>query len=236
MEKQDLSKILIEDSEYYISNAPYAAFLKRHNMKTIDQIINGNFRNCSFDGHKMHAHTASSLRVFIGLLRHKYFGEPLLVDAYLDKTIDLEKSAAWGDENDRIFITESIGPTDFIKLFSFFGSSRGIIAYNRFIAKMNSQNKADKLLHNEVKIIDFFIWASTDENEDRFFDSFAKTYIEAYKQNTEVKEENSDTIKYLKSEIEKLLKMKDDIEGQILELQQKVDELSDIQSKGGIGL
>ena len=85
MEKQDLSKYLIKNSEYYNSSSAYAGMLKRHNIITVDQILDDSFLNlrCKY-------RTSRELSALIAMLRYRYLDEPLCTDILLDKEIDLE--------------------------------------------------------------------------------------------------------------------------------------------------
>ena len=45
MEKQDLSKLLIKESEYYNPHSTYLNMLKRNHIVTINQLLTDNFWN-----------------------------------------------------------------------------------------------------------------------------------------------------------------------------------------------
>ena len=90
MEKQDLSKLLIKDSEYYNPNSTYVNMLKRNNIETINQLLTDNFWNIYWK--KCQGDTRLQLTGLISMLKYKYLGETLLLDEFLDKYIDLDRS------------------------------------------------------------------------------------------------------------------------------------------------
>lgn len=234
MEKQDLSKVLIKDSEFYDSSAAYAAFLKRHNIITVEELLNGTFTRTTFNGFKMKGVTCSGLTTFIGLLKHKYFDTPLLADVYLDRSIDLERTVL-ESEHGRVIFTPVNGQPDETNIRFMCGVS-GYFAFNRFIRKKNLQKfhrEHNNLPIEDVSLIDFFKWI-IEENRFNYLIPFAKAYIESYEKNIALVNEDAQTIGILKEQLTKLAEEKASIDAQIKDIQQKIDELSKKDSKGGM--
>lgn len=229
MEEQDLSKILLTDSEFYVGRALYAQFLKRHNITTVEELLNGKLERLSFNGHMMKGRTFGSLSSFIRLLKHKYCDGPLLVDSYLENSIDMEKTRM--SSHGIIYLKDSSD----VNIVSFFGSDISDLAFSKFIEQCRDKNekrKNENLPEDEVKIIDFFKWIEKQEITGLM--PFAKVYIEAYEKNNKLSEVDASTMAFLKGQLESLIKMKSDIDGQIIELQQKIEEISN--SKGGMSV
>lgn len=239
MEKQDLSKVLITDSKFYVKNAPYIKFFQRHNYTTIDQIIDGTFHYCSFNGHKMKGHTASTLNSFIGLIRYEYLGEPLVTDAYLDRSIDLEETSFWVERNNMVVFKSNNDSDNSAHIRSFFGCDIGNAAFNTFIGRVNERNRRlaeEGIQTPDVKMIDFFKWILTEGKEFGFLNRFAETYIKEYEKDNILLEDDSKAILILKNQLDSLYKMRNDIDIQITDLKKKIDELSNKDSKGGMGI
>lgn len=226
MEKPNLSKILIKDSEYYDSNASYAQFLKRHNIVTVEELLNGTLEGNTFNGFKMNGVTFSGLSVFIKLLKHKYLEEPLLSDVYLDKSIDLENTVLFSGPGGVILISEN-GQYDKTNIRQFICGDSGNYHFNRFIHKKNFmrlRHEHANLPSEDVKLIDFFKWIV----EENIYDliPFAKTYIEVYEINKGLVSEDALTINKLKEQLTSLIEQKASLDSQIIKMQQKIESMS----------
>ena len=81
----NLNKLLLIDSEYYNPNCNYVNFLKKYNIKTIEQILDDNFNEIS---KYCNINTKTQLYGLISMLRYRFYNEPLYCEYLLDKEID----------------------------------------------------------------------------------------------------------------------------------------------------
>ena len=228
MEKQDLSKILISDSEFYDRNAAYAHFLKRHNIVTVEELLNGTLEGNTFNGFKMKGVTISGLLNFIQILKHKYLGAPLLADVYMDRVIDLENTVLLSDRG-HVRFSPIEGQDDEISIGKFICSDRGNYYFNKFARLKNlkrfHREHANLPATEEVKLIDFFKWI-LEENVNDFLVPFAKMYIESYEINKGLITQDALTIKKLKEQLTSLIEQKASLDSQIIKMQQKIESMS----------
>ena len=233
MENIDLSKIPIIESEFYNMNAPYVKFFRRHNIKTIDQLVYGKFEKCSFGGHLMSPSNASILRAFIRLLKNKYLGEPLVVDVYLDRVIDISQTEFLGNRGGIRFTKYKDEEVD-CDLHMFFGGDIGDKAFSTFISSKKMENAhrfVDNMPKKEVRMIDFFNWIFMDGKKYLNLIPFAKVYVAAYKENEGDLKADSVTIDFLYSKLSSLKKEKDALDKEIEKVENAIAAYS--TEKGG---
>ena len=239
MERQNLSQILITDTDYYYKNSIYTGFLKRNNITTVEELVNGTFDSRTFNGHMLQKYTASRLRGFITLLKHEYLGEPLLMDAYLDKGINIDRSR--GEPFGGCFQFENPTAKEYdVMVSDFFGcdySYTGPCVANFLREKREERDTrvVNKLEPKKVKVIDFFNWILDRPDEYKKFVPASKMYVEEYKKkydDTEKNDEQSDLIN-LRGQLTSLLRRKKALEDQIEIVQKQIDEMCNEDSKGG---
>ena len=235
MEEQDLNKILLKDSEYYDPKAIYVQALKRHNITTVQQLFDIDV-NVS-----QHRGTRKQLRAFILMLKHKYLGEPLLYDAFLDDTVKFYS----------VFFI--VGTDKYLYADNCFGcNSSHIIDVIEAFAKEHSKNLGEPF---EIKLIDFFRWIINNSKEiitrhqSRQIIEYAKTYVEEYEKQhqltTEEYEkqhqltaEEYETIQFLRGQLDTLVRIREDLDLQIKNIEEniarQIEALSSKETKGGI--
>lgn len=99
---EDLSKILITDTEFYNKNTSSAKFFEKYGITTVAQLIDPNL----FLGKKnVQRSTVSQVNLIINVLKHKYLGEPLLLPPTLDEIIDYDYMR--GSSLDAIYLQET---------------------------------------------------------------------------------------------------------------------------------
>ena len=87
MEKQDLSKILISETEFYNKNTSSAKFFEKYGITTVAQLLDSNV----LEG-KRHVQgtTIGQVQLLINVLKCKYLGEPLQLPSQVDEIIDYD--------------------------------------------------------------------------------------------------------------------------------------------------
>ena len=232
MKKLDLSEELIENSKFYIPNSAYAGFFKRRNINTIEEVVNGTFEGNYFMGYHTNMRIIRNLKIFYSLLRNQYFDEPLVMDWYLDKSIDVKEyqehpySKSWLDlkpeinTEPRIIITSFFGLDDF---------TLGNVVWD-FLK--------DKNPDEDVKVIDVLKYIANDEYLKPPYRAICEAYIAEYNRMIELGEEyaSPEVISYLKVQLESLISSRDDLDKQISVLQNKIEYLSSKGSNGGVKL
>ena len=217
METKGFREKNIVYSEYYRSDAAYVKFLKKHGITTIGQLLDSEFEDNIFNGHLMRG-------------KFKYLQEPLLMDAYLDRVIDLEKTSF-----------SSYGSIDFIpveneedssNLYLFFGGSFGDREFGDFVSQVRKQNTMrviDNMPKKEVKMIDFFNWILSNENKYSYLAPYAKAYVASYTKDASLLKADSPTLQFLDNQLRLLLLEKANIDSQIAALKAQIEEYK----KGG---
>ena len=232
METKGFREKNIVYSEYYRSEAAYVKFLKKHGITTIGQLLDSEFEDNIFNGHLMRGKTASSLRVFIGLLKFKYLQEPLLMDAYLDRVIDLEKTSfSYSGSIDFIPVENE---EDSSNLYMFFGGSFGDKEFGDFVSqarKQNTKRVIDNMPKKEVKMIDFFNWILSNENKYSYLVPYAKAYVASYTKDASLLKADSPTLQFLDNQLRLLLLEKANIDSQIAAKKAQIEEYK--KNKGG---
>lgn len=225
MEKQDLSKLLIKDSEYYNPNSTYVNMLKRNNIVTINQLLTDNFWNIYWK--KCQGDTRLQLTGLISMLKYKYLGETLLLDEFLDKYIDLDRSIRnticikSNTKNEYIYYDKTFGCRTYEILFL-------NIEFIKYLESIGIYNINESFNEDIVKLIDFFKWILLNEGDDRFkyLIPYARTYVESYEQHHICENNNLDAINYLKGQLHSLLKIRKDLNEQIIQIQNQIESLS----------
>ena len=247
--ENDLSTLLVTDTEFYLKDAPYVQFLNRHNINTVKELLEGDLQLCSFNGHKMHKVTYASLRALIRLLKYKYYNEPLLFDAYFDTNVDLSEpldeymetyinvpySRMSSDiyHNTRSKIVLKTDDQHKIFMINVFGTDM-FDAINGFINEVRHKEKYPKI---DVKFIAFFKWLflNLKKNEglyDKNVAYIAEAYLDSYYKDKNLTNNDPRTINMLKNQLQELFDRRDTIDKQIAELKAKITELSNERSNG----
>ena len=154
MEKIDLSKELIENSEYYDPRGSYVATLKKNNVKTINQLMDDEFVKTLKK--KWRPTTIMPLRGLISMLKYKYQDEPLYYDVYLDKKLDIDKST-----RDRIYLKTDEKEDRIIHVQRMLGCSQeiGEMVTKEFCDFINNKRTyAVNFSKEKVRLIDFISW------------------------------------------------------------------------------
>ncbi len=251
MEKQDLSKILIKDSEYYNPNCSYVGMLKKNNITTIDQILDDSFLKLKCKGDSW-----IQLNGLISMLKYKYLGEPLSNDVLLDKEIDLEslKMGFFGNNNliplldeelrkkhrqEQVEVFQKFEPMLPISLADIRVNFSRLLGcpYNvscAIVSKLyfTANNHRDRF-PEKPKLIDFLKYILTTGKFERVY-PFINTYIEVYEKNQSLESSDMEAIKLLKEQLGYLIKTREELDFQITNLQQQIKILKNSENKGGI--
>ena len=240
MERQDLSQILLKDTDCYYKYSIYCGFLKRNNINTVEQLVAADFEGNTFNGHKLQKNTASRLRSFVTLLKHEYLGEPLLYDAYLDKEIDIDRSRS-GPLGVAFQFAEPTARDYEVKVADFFGCdycfpSTCVEKFLREKVAERNERVSKHLPQEPVKVIDFFNWVVTKEDEFEKYVPASKMYIEEYeKKHTPVTRENeSNSLVSLRGQLTTLLRSRKALDEQIDAIQKQIDSMCNDDTKGGV--
>lgn len=248
MEKQDLSKYLIKDSEYYNSNSAYVGMLKRNNILTVDQILDDSFLNL-----RCKCQTSRELSALIAMLRYRYLDAPLCTDILLDKEIDLEfikLFPGWSgncvpllDEEERkkkvqmqreyfAQYGEQLAPSAdmLIPLSGLLGCSHRMSTaimeqFTRFVRHLGPSSY--KLPENP-KLIDFFQWILTKDEFEKVY-PYINTYIEVYEKNQNLENNDSETMEFLRLQLSFLEEERTRLDTQIAFLTEQIGN----KNKGG---
>lgn len=233
MEEKSFREKNIVYSEYYCSEAAYVRFLKRHGITTIEQLLEGKFDGNKFNGYKMHGETTTSLRIFINFLKYKYLQEPLLMDAYLERVIDLEQTSFLGSRGYIEFVPVK-NEENKSTVYKFLGGDFGNVAFGNFVSqtKMNNSNRvADNMPKKEVKMIDFFNWILANEDKYSQLVPYAKAYVASYTKDASLLKADSPTLQFLDNQLRLLLLEKANIDSQIVAKKVQIEEYK--KNKGG---
>ena len=225
MEKQDLSKLLIKDSEYYDSNCAYNGVLKKKGITTIDQLLNDDVVASIMS--QCQRNTRLQLLGFISMLKYKYANEPLCNEALLDKEImfisDMSNALVLRNGTQRINVD----------IMNLLGCPRGtshIILGEFYRIKNNPQLCKVAFPNDNFKLIDFLKWILTiDKTYFKKVHPFINTYIEAHEK-INVEDMNDELVNSLKFELQNLLQKKEKLD---LQIQNKKKTLSEIELNGG---
>lgn len=223
MEKLDLGQIELKNSGLYNSNYAFSQAFKKHNITLVSQVLDEDLMNevmlhCQ-------SNTRKSLMGFISLVKYKFFKIPIVHSVSLDKLC----SNHWLNE-----------------LYSMGFCTNDIERINRYLEIYKSNIQIDINNLKKFKLIEV-LKGVLPFCSDRL-GLIIKINLENYEQNkianqetktetsTEVSRninsQNSDVIKLLKAQVTNLISMRNNIDTQIENLQQKIEELTD--SKGGI--
>lgn len=229
MEKYDFSKMLIKDSEFYRHDSSYTSTLRKHNITTVEQLFDDEL--ISKISQKCQRSTRQQLNTFISLLKYKFLNIPLCNDALLDKKIDIYASKDL--KCDHLQLEDSKYP---LHIGEFLGISYvyGSWLKNKFITKENILDV--KLTDGKITVIEFLRYISNNLGNDKKIKPAIVAYIESYDNNSKINKVdiNLDTITNLKNQLSELVKMRDNIDMQIVDLQQQINALSNNEVKDGI--
>ena len=235
MENLDLSKLLIQDSEYYNPSATYNGLLKDKNIYTVEQLLTEYQDNNSsfFKGYS--SMSMFELTGFISMLEYKYQGKPLLYDYLLDERIDFNKSnygviylATSDESNNDIYLDELFGcPRDSV--------TPVFVEFKKLVKHQFMYKQFDLPEENNAKVIDFLKWALPIDNDKfKHIIPFIRTYVANYEQQHQLVSGENESIEFLKGQLTSIMKTKESLDIQIANLQQQIETLSNTENKGGI--
>lgn len=222
--KENLNELQIKDFEFYTgSKAAYYNLLKKHNITTIGQLLNDDlmkplFLRCGED-------TRNELNILIAMAKYEYLNIPLPGEALLDKKLIIDEKSF------RLYVEVE---DKFKKRFA----TDEFIPMGPYKAKrLEKMFFVETEIYDEnTKLIDYFKWLSISDHCFETAQRIISIYIESYEKNKNMNNTNNDvdTIESLRSQLANIIDMRDNLNNQISELQEKINLLSQTENKGGI--
>lgn len=226
--KKNLNELQIKDFEFYTgARAPYYNLLKKHNITTIGQLLNDDLMKplilrCGEE-------TRNNLNILIAMAKYEYLNIPLPGEALLDKKLIIDEKSfrLYVEVEDKLkkrFATEKFIPM--------FRNSAEILEKDFFVET--------GIYDKNTKLIDYFKWLSITDNifkpKTLIVSRIVSIYIESYEKNKNMNNINNDvdTIESLRSLLANIIDVRDNLNNQISELQEKINLLSQTENKGGI--
>lgn len=217
VKKQELSKMLIKDSEYYNSTATYVRLLKSKKINTIEELFNTKLDDSFFIGCSYI--TRAQLLCLVSVLRYKYFNEPLYVEPFFDKSINIKESMSSG----LVFSTPN-NDNEYLNFARLFGCQAERVApvFSDFKNYVSYSNVYDR----NIRLIDFLRWISKDSRSYyKYFKTYSDTYIESYDRKIFLNYE-AQTLEYLKAKLVKLMDANVNINSKIRLVENQIDSLT----------
>ena len=233
MDTIDLKKVLIADTPYYNPGSSYVGMLKRNNITTVDQLLSdGDWK------FKCYTKTRSQLRGFIAMVKYFYLGEQPCYEALLDKKIELNyirndidyqgihlelvdsKYNRKKTPDVQISLTELLGCPEYMASF----------IMRKFASIVKSNKLAEEGLPIQPKLIDFLEWILTEKKYKQVF-PYIRSYIEMHDKKFEAID--FEKIDILVRERMLLLKMQEDIQKQIAEVEEQLAIYSHLKNRNG---
>lgn len=239
MEKTDLNQIKLEDTgifEKYKNN--FSSILKNNDITTVGQVLDDNLMHEIMK--KCKTKTRIELRGFIALLKYKYLEIPLSNKDILEQRPEKDMSPRY---NYNINEPEYFYPIDFSEL-GLHKSYKLALKYEvRNLKKEKIENK--QLIEFIKEIINSEKYCGAPE-----FIEILRLHVESYDKskqltqptiNQETQTENKNTpqlehdiLVILKDQLVKLVGVRDSLDAQIEDIQQKIDALTNSKTEGGV--
>lgn len=236
MEQYNFSKMLIKDSEFYNPRCTYVGMFKRNNITTINQLLDDEAINKIME--KCHPKTRKQLVGFVSMLKYKYLGVPLYNDILLNKELQLETNSSITLSNSDLLILKVGDKNECIAISQLLGCSHetGNAILKKFYSTINNPLLYEyNFTNNNIILIDFLKWMLKNEQFKQTH-PFIYIYIEVFENNQKINNKDNDPkiINILKEQLTNLIKTKENLDIQISNLQQKINKLSNINTKGDI--
>lgn len=238
--KENLGNILLKDTGLFDTSDNFYPVLRKAGINTVAQILDDDLVFQAL----LHCREVNrqQIRFLVSMVKCKYLGETLPNIDYLSKKFNL--NAFDEDKYNQYFIFED---GEKVHLWNFFSSSKTATCakyeYHQFCIKKRSEYPDDK-----APFIDFvrFLLSTYDHDNRKYtFNGgyeIVKTYVDAYdgikstnsKTELELKNIQNEQILFLQRHLKDLTKMRNELDGQILKIQSKIEQLSNNYDKGGI--
>ena len=220
-----LNTLLLSDTEFYNKHASYVYSLKKYNITTVGQLVDDNIMAPIYNN--ICRHTKTQLQSLISLLKYVYLNEPLDIAEILNKKLYgvVSKVQPYHWEYYKLYLSEQ--HIYEFKLHDFFG-----VKYNDTYSLerlLTADSKLKEMIANiDFKVIDLLEWILNNYSEtasEHKYKAIIETYINFYKKDN--KEANSvfadGTIEFFRNNITKLVKQKNEIDIQIVDMQRQLD-------------
>lgn len=217
---EEYRNILIKDSEFYNSNSSYVRLLNNKNIKTVGELLDASLDVNFVKGYSYF--TCNQVTCLIAALKHKYLGEPLYIDSYLDKHINFD-----GYYGNGIVFANPDNKLDTIEFGKLFGCpvSQAKPIFNNFKNFVDNPNFYTNKLPERMKLIDFIKWVSQENGKIvNSLKPFANLYIESYKEKQK-RRSDIQSLEYLKGRLFSLYKLREGIDVEIAAIEKQIELL-----------
>lgn len=213
MEKQDLSNILIKETEFYIKYYAYADTLKRHNITTVGQLLSQEKEIMNI---KFHGPSKTELYALIDMIKYRYLGIPLPYGYLLDNKIDMDALIRHSYMNSLPLLNLQNDPI-VLSLRRMLANSSDFLIHS-FVKSINETKTLGDTYENP-KLIDFLTWITDSYEYNKSIKPYAKAYIEEYYRY------DTKRIAKLKEKLEKLIEERQKLDAAIEHIQEQIDEV-----------